>query len=222
MTYSKTSLLEIGLQGQYAGFVSRFIAMIIDMTILAVVIFFVNWFLNSTINMFQIQTIFSWIEANYPGFADYFRSAFVPIFSVFTTSTITFLIISGYYVFFWYVSGQTPGKSILGVRVVQLNGKKMSLWRASFRYLCYFLSAAAFGLGFLWIIFDNRRMGWHDRIAGTCVIYTWEARPDEQFLTLAMHSLITNSDDLEGYLAYRQQIGRPLKISEIDKEDLSK
>jgi uncharacterized RDD family membrane protein YckC len=45
-----------------------------------------------------------------------------------------------------------------------------------------------FFLGFLWILIDNRRQGWHDKMAGTCVIYNWPARPDENFLRKRLDS----------------------------------
>ena len=44
------------------------------------------------------------------------------------------------------------------------------------RLLTYGLSLAAVGIGFLFILSDDRRQGWHDKIAGTCVIYSWKAR----------------------------------------------
>jgi uncharacterized RDD family membrane protein YckC len=44
--------------------------------------------------------------------------------------------------------------------------------RAKFvaRYLGYYVSTLVIGLGFLWIAFDARKQGWHDKIAGTVVI----------------------------------------------------
>jgi hypothetical protein len=77
----------------------------------------------------------------------------------------------------------------MGLRVTYLKGGKIPLWRAFLRYISYYISGVFLGLGFLWIIIDNRRMGWHDKLAGTCVIYTWEARPDERFLKNAMRVL---------------------------------
>ena len=35
------------------------------------------------------------------------------------------------------------------------------------------------GLGFLWVLLDNQRQGWHDTLAGTCVLYTRPVQPDE-------------------------------------------
>jgi uncharacterized RDD family membrane protein YckC len=44
------------------------------------------------------------------------------------------------------------------------------------------LAALPLYLGFLWSLVDNRRQGLHDKVAGTCVVYAWAARPDEAFL----------------------------------------
>jgi len=38
------------------------------------------------------------------------------------------------------------------------------------RYVGYFISSLFLCLGFLWIAFDARKQGWHDKIAGTVVI----------------------------------------------------
>ena len=35
------------------------------------------------------------------------------------------------------------------------------------------------GVGFLWVIIDDRREGWHDKLARTCVVYAWQARQNE-------------------------------------------
>jgi uncharacterized RDD family membrane protein YckC len=39
------------------------------------------------------------------------------------------------------------------------------------RYFAYVLSTLPLGLGFLWIAFDSKKQGWHDKLAGTAVIY---------------------------------------------------
>lgn len=67
--------------------------------------------------------------------------------------------------------GQTPGKMICRIRVIQTdgypNGWKTVLLRETFGKIasCFVLL-----LGFLWVAFDFRKQGWHDKIAGTYVI----------------------------------------------------
>ena len=70
----------------------------------------------------------------------------------------------------------------MGLRVVTVKGERVKPLRAVFRYLGYILAALPLFLGFAWILVDDRRQGWHDKLSGTYVIYTWAARPDERFL----------------------------------------
>lgn len=75
-----------------------------------------------------------------------------------------------YYVGYWSTSGQTLGKTMLGLKVVDRTGSPLSTGQAVLRYLGYLISAAIFSLGFVWIAFDQKRQGWHDKIAGTYVV----------------------------------------------------
>jgi uncharacterized RDD family membrane protein YckC len=91
------------------------------------------------------------------------------------------LFLAGYYVFFWTIAGQTPGKMIMGVRVVTMEGEPLSFWRSVRRFIGYMLSFLALYVGFLWILVDNNRQGWHDKLAGTIVIYVWDAEPGKLY-----------------------------------------
>lgn len=75
-----------------------------------------------------------------------------------------------YYVGFWATRGQTIGKSTLGMMIVDSAGAKPSWGRAILRYVGYIVSSLLFGLGFLWIAFDRKRQGLHDKLAGTYVV----------------------------------------------------
>ncbi len=71
----------------------------------------------------------------------------------------------------WGRFGRTPGKLLLDLRVVNARtGEPPGYGRALIRYIGYFISALPLGLGFLWIVFDRRRQGLHDKIAGTRVV----------------------------------------------------
>jgi uncharacterized RDD family membrane protein YckC len=79
------------------------------------------------------------------------------------------LALGGFYlVGFWSLAGQTPGMRFLGIR---LEGGRLSLRRSLKRLAGLGLSFAALGLGFLGIVFGERRRGWADRLAGTEVAY---------------------------------------------------
>jgi uncharacterized RDD family membrane protein YckC len=57
-----------------------------------------------------------------------------------------------------------------------MDGERLRLWNVLRRHVGYVISGILF-LGFLWILFDNRRQGWHDKLAGTIVVYSW---PEEE------------------------------------------
>jgi len=71
---------------------------------------------------------------------------------------------------FWLFKSATPGKMATKLTIVDAKtGKKPTLVQFLLRYIGYFLSSI-FLLGFIWIAFDKRKQGWHDKIAGTVVI----------------------------------------------------
>ena len=72
---------------------------------------------------------------------------------------------------FWQYRQATPGKAWLGLAIIDaVTGGRVPFPRLVLRYLGMFLSALPLGLGFLWVIWDRRKQGWHDRIAGTLVV----------------------------------------------------
>ena len=76
-----------------------------------------------------------------------------------------------YYVLLTGLKGQTLGKMALGIQVVDVQGNVPGIWRAFFREVIgKLISTIAFFLGFLWIIRDPRKRGWHDYIGGTFVV----------------------------------------------------
>jgi len=85
-----------------------------------------------------------------------------------------------YYVGFWLLAGQTPGKAVLGLAIVQTDGGRLRLGRATLRWFGYWFSGILF-LGYLWILVDDRRQALHDKLARTLVVHR---RLDERFLTL--------------------------------------
>jgi uncharacterized RDD family membrane protein YckC len=75
-----------------------------------------------------------------------------------------------YFVSFWSLAGQTPGMRFFGVRL-GVDGRGLAPRRSAKRLLGLFLAAIPFGLGLLGILFDERRRGWQDRLAGVDVLY---------------------------------------------------
>jgi uncharacterized RDD family membrane protein YckC len=74
---------------------------------------------------------------------------------------------------FWTLADQTPGMRFLGIRLDQ----RLSPRRAIRRLFGLGLSFFAFGLGFLGIVFGERRRAWDDRMSGSEVLYD-ERRPE--------------------------------------------
>ena len=78
-----------------------------------------------------------------------------------------------YFPFFWARGGATPGMKVAGIRVVNdRNGSPIGWGPALLRLVGFWVSGAVFYIGFVWILVDARRRGWHDLLAGTCVIST--------------------------------------------------
>jgi len=70
-----------------------------------------------------------------------------------------------------WAQGLSPGKLILGMRVIKTTGERAGFWRMVLREtIGKFCSAIVFYLGFLWIIWDKNQQGWHDKIADTLVV----------------------------------------------------
>jgi uncharacterized RDD family membrane protein YckC len=79
-----------------------------------------------------------------------------------------------YLVGFWSLAGQTPGMRFLGIR---LDSERLPLRRAVKRLIGLGLAVVAFGLGFVGIVFRERRCAWDDRMSGSEVVYD-ERRPE--------------------------------------------
>lgn len=72
--------------------------------------------------------------------------------------------------------GGTAGKLLTGTEIVNLEGERISFWRAFFRnHLGYMVSGVFLWLGFFWLVKDEKRRGWHDLMADTFVVVKREA-----------------------------------------------
>ena len=147
------------LLGQYAGFVTRLIAFAIDWLIVGIIISAVVILAEFVTSAFGVN--------------DWFGTGDLTGTIVTTLVVVTAVLIYLFYdLLFWMLAGQTPGKRLLGVRIVRTDGKRLRWGNAIRRKVSYWISALLF-LGFLWVIVDNRRQAWHDRLAGTLVLYSW-------------------------------------------------
>jgi uncharacterized RDD family membrane protein YckC/DNA-directed RNA polymerase subunit RPC12/RpoP len=83
-----------------------------------------------------------------------------------------------YPVSWWVRKGATPGKLAMGLRVVDMNGNKLTVLHAIGRYFSYILSAITLGIGYL-MIFGEEHMGLHDRVSSSQVVFA-NTLPKEQ------------------------------------------
>jgi len=148
---------------KYAGFWRRFIAYMIDGFIIGV-IFIILMFIAGI--AFFAGTISSgsnaWMaEINNPEI----MVSYTLWFWFFST-----LINIAYFTYFHGSTGRTPGKMLLGLQVVSLDGSRISFGIAFLRSIGYLVSSIVFCLGYIWIGFDRKKQGWHDKIANTVVI----------------------------------------------------
>jgi uncharacterized RDD family membrane protein YckC len=97
------------------------------------------------------------------------------IWGVLTFGVVGFLIGSAIFVAFWALVGQTPGMRFLSIHLDAGGSREIGLRRALRRIVAVPLSLLPLGLGFLAILLSPERRGWHDRIAGTMVLYDEEA-----------------------------------------------
>ncbi|MBJ6983014.1 RDD family protein [Luteimonas sp. MC1572] len=82
-------------------------------------------------------------------------------------------------ILFWLYRQATPGKMAVSARVVDARtGGTISTGQAVGRYLAYFLSMLPLFLGLIWVAFDPKKQGWHDKLAGTVVIRSQHRGPE--------------------------------------------
>jgi len=74
-------------------------------------------------------------------------------------------------VLFWMARQATPGKMLIGAKIVDARtGGKPTTRQLIVRYLGYYVSTIPLLMGLIWVAFDPRKQGWHDKLAGTVVV----------------------------------------------------
>ena len=146
------------------GFVSRAIALVIDVFVMAVACMFMTLIFAWTGTFLRMGAF-----SGGPHLVDLAARVAIVLVGVF------YLPLS------WALTGQSVGKAILGLRVVRRGAESstepLALWRCFVRGTGYWLSAVPFGLGFLLAAFDKEHRTLHDRLAGTRVVYQPPKRP---------------------------------------------
>ena len=133
---------------EYGGFWRRALASVIDTILLAIITLPILYWLYGE-QYFEAENVIH-------GFADFLISYILPAVAV---------------ILFWIYRQATPGKIVLDMKIVHAEtGAAPSAWQMVGRYAGYYLSGILLGLGFLWVAFDKRKQGWHDKLAKTVVV----------------------------------------------------
>ena len=133
---------------EYGGFWLRALASLIDSIWVMILTFSLGWMVYGVV-YFQSEDFVQ-------GIADVFISYVLP-----------FVITMA----FWIYKSATPGKMVLGLQIVDAKTlKKTSSGKLVVRYLGYYVSLIALGLGYFWVGWDKKKQGWHDKMAGTLVV----------------------------------------------------
>ena len=102
----------------------------------------------------------------------YFRRSVIGSnYDLLIVAGLTILIVVLNFVVFAGATGQSLGMKILGIHIVRVDGEQFSRKDAVIRHLVgYPLSMMVFFLGFMWMLWDPRQQGWHDKLARTIVV----------------------------------------------------
>jgi uncharacterized RDD family membrane protein YckC len=159
---------KVAAEHERAGFASRAIAFFLDLAIVDMLLLLAGWCAQLIGTYLPLGRLF--IHVLGLGVASSTVHGLVAL-------VVSLLVFALYSIVFWSMIGQTPGKAILGLRVVQTSGKRPTVGCSIVRFLAYWISALPLFLGFLWVFSDGQRQGWHDKIAHTCVTYVRKPRP---------------------------------------------
>lgn len=146
---------------RYVGFWLRFVAMIIDTIWTGIVV-------GAVVLAFYGDEIAALIQMD-PGQPPEVMAEVAG--SAGQGMLVEFLLFAVLIIGFWMWKSATPGKMLISAEIVDANTLgKPGTGQLIVRYIGYFISSFLFCLGFLWVAFDRRKQGWHDKIAGTLVI----------------------------------------------------
>jgi uncharacterized RDD family membrane protein YckC len=146
-----TPAAPAGVGVSYPGLITRGVAFVMDAAILDGVAIVVGVGAALILSLFHLPTVLKAILA-----------------AVGTAVYILWLV--GYFVVFWSTTGQTPGGRAMQLKVQTPEGGRITVRRAAVRCVGTFLAALPLFLGFVPILYDERRRGFNDRFAGTVVV----------------------------------------------------
>lgn len=81
------------------------------------------------------------------------------------------ILVAVFDIFCWVKFAGTPGKRLLRLKVLdEKTGENVTVGQGVIRYIGYIPSTLVLFLGFIWIAFDAKKQGWHDKMARTVVV----------------------------------------------------
>ncbi len=160
LTWVDAHTQDTGLRtGRYAGPVTRFIAFVVDGFIVATGFTLITAGLS-----YLVELISGGRQLDLEGRGVWFIAAYVLWAFLYLWLSVA-------------IFGKTPGKTLMGVRVVRSDGSvALQSRQALMRAVTYPLSFAFLGIGLLGVIFGRERRAWHDHFARTAVVYDWGSR----------------------------------------------
>lgn len=133
---------------EYVGFWARVGASLIDTIIMMVIISPLMYVFYGDSYLYSDDFIL--------GFTDVILNYIFPIMAIMT---------------FWIYKSATPGKMAIKAIIVDADtGKNPTTTQYFIRYFGYIVSTIPLGLGLMWVGWDSRKQGWHDKLAKTVVI----------------------------------------------------
>lgn len=150
----------------YAGFWRRLGACLIDGIIVGIIMK-----ISTSVMMIPLSRYFSSIYlSNNPQQLE----AMVPsLMIILVTSMLVGMSLQAlYFILMWGYKGATLGKMALKIKIVNTEGSDISYGSAFLRYIGTIISGIPLCLGYLWMLWDDKKQTWHDKIASTCVIRT--------------------------------------------------
>lgn len=141
-------MVELDRVVQYGGFWLRVAATLIDSLLIVLITMPLLYAIYGD-RHFNPETIVS-------GFWDVLISWIMPAIAV---------------ILFWRYRCATPGKMLFRLIIVDADSlQPATLQQLVIRYLGYFVSSIPLAGGLLWVAYDPRKQGWHDKMAKTVVI----------------------------------------------------
>ncbi|MCL7476510.1 MAG: RDD family protein [ANME-2 cluster archaeon] len=137
-----------------ADFVQRLIAYLIDGVLLGIVLTIVAIIVSIIIGI----VVFA------------LKSEVFAIIGIFVLYAVMFAIPVGYFTYFYGTSGQTIGKKMMKIKVVSVDGTPLTYTKGFVRVIGYVIASIPLYIGLIWMLFDENKQNWEDKIANTYVV----------------------------------------------------